>query len=167
MNLKPSDEWLLKEKVDTYIIIDSLKDTKTNMSIRLYDEDVAKISTDKNEIIDNFNQVFAVLAEHGVYLKAQFSSTGNVHIIRIGKKYAEDRARNLKDKISEEYRKLIVQKYENRFKKPDILPKGTPPSKTPMKESVNKNPIETPPEDIEIDRAGLEDRGGTRSAAKG
>lgn len=170
MNLKPADEWLLKEKVNGKFINESLKKQKAAALIVLNDDDIAKIGLEKTEIIESFNLVFAVLAEHGVYLKADIGLAehgleNKILIVRIGENYAKNRARNLKDKISDEYRNLIAQTYKSRYKS-NMIPKNTH-SIIHIKEFINHNPIETPPEDTKLDRKGLEDRGGTRIAAKG
>lgn len=170
MNLKPADEWLLKEKCEGKFITDIMEKAKAGTGLILTNEDTDKIGADKNKIIESFNQVFAALAEYKVYLVAELNSHDNIQIKRIGKNRATNRARNLRDKISIEYRNLIAQEYENRYKT-KMIPEDTPPSTTPMREPISHDISEKPPELTEKQkkniRAGLEDRGGTRVAAKG
>jgi hypothetical protein len=170
MNLKPADEWLLKEKCEGKFITDIMEKQKAGKGVILTNDDTDKIGADKNEIIKGFNQVFAALVKYEVYLGAELNSHGKIQIIRIRKKIATNRARNLRDKISNEYRNLIVQEYEKRYKS-EMISEDTPPSKTPMQEpigyEISEKPLELTEKQKKNLRAGLEDRSGTRVAAKG
>ena len=165
--LGPVYAWLINTKFEGKPIIDYLDNKKLNTCLICDKEDIAKIGTDKKEIVTCFNNVFIILKKP---LSVELKPDDKIEIKRIWKQYAKRRAANTKldSTITEGYKNVIIQAYRDRYIQ--VMANDVPPSLTSMEDGVGRgisegHDNEMPKKKKNDIRKGFADMMGTRFAS--